>query len=199
MRCAAGNGVGAAAWYTGRMPLSHIDAVMGLDGTIYAIAGRIPQSDGPGMALSTWRMKREPGPGHYDKDRPTIIAWVSRQGAVVLQATKDFTVKTVQKAGDSAVRTGSRLHTDSASSYRAACLFALLKPSVRVLRSISKTTLAGSLGFFQCLRNFRQLTAFEQAELILHAALAPSVASRARRGKFIRLLDHFGLLQTAKM
>jgi hypothetical protein len=29
------------------------------------------------------RKKREPGRGHYDKDRPAIIAWVSRQGAVV--------------------------------------------------------------------------------------------------------------------
>src|ERR687888_429993 len=28
------------------------------------------------------RKKREPGRGHYDKDRPAIIAWVSRQGAV---------------------------------------------------------------------------------------------------------------------
>ena len=36
------------------------------------------------------RKKREPGRGHYDKDRPAIIAWVSRQGAVVMQATKDF-------------------------------------------------------------------------------------------------------------
>src|SRR5262252_11020538 len=41
------------------------------------------------------RKKREPGRGHYDKDRPAIIAWVSRQGAVVLQATRDFTVQTV--------------------------------------------------------------------------------------------------------
>jgi transposase-like protein len=63
--------------------------------------------------------KREPGRGHYDKDRPAIIAWVSRQGAVVIQTTRDFTVKTVQKAADLAVQTGSRLYTDSASSYRA--------------------------------------------------------------------------------
>jgi hypothetical protein len=65
------------------------------------------------------RKKREPGRGHYDKDRPAIIAWVSRQGAVVIQATRDFTVKTVQKAADLAVQAGSRLSTDSASSYRA--------------------------------------------------------------------------------
>ena len=65
------------------------------------------------------RKKREPGRGHYDKDRPAIIAWVSRQGAVVIQATRDFTVQTVQKAADLAVQTGSRLYTDSASSYRA--------------------------------------------------------------------------------
>src|SRR3989454_5579190 len=65
------------------------------------------------------RKKREPGRGHYDKDRPAIIAWVSRQGAVVIQATRDFTVKTVQKAADIAVHASSRLSTDSASSYRA--------------------------------------------------------------------------------
>jgi hypothetical protein len=38
---------------------------------------------------------------------------------VVIQATRDFTVKTVQKAADLAVHAGSRLYTDSASSYRA--------------------------------------------------------------------------------
>jgi hypothetical protein len=65
------------------------------------------------------RKKREPGRGHYDKDQPAIIAWLSRQGAVVMQATRDCTVKTVQKAAAMAVRAGSRLYTDSASSYRA--------------------------------------------------------------------------------
>jgi hypothetical protein len=65
------------------------------------------------------RKKREPGRGDYDKDRPAISAWVSRQGAVVIQATKAFTVKTVQKAADLAVPAGSRLSTDAASSYRA--------------------------------------------------------------------------------
>jgi len=44
--------------------------------------------------------KREPGRGHDDKDWPAIIAWVSRQGSVVVQGVKDFTVKTVQKAAD---------------------------------------------------------------------------------------------------
>jgi transposase-like protein len=170
------------------------------------------------------RKKREPGRGHYDKDRPAIIAWVSRQGGVVIQATRDFRVKTVQKAADLAMQKGSRLYTDSASSYRALtgymhdfvnhtkkeyargevhenraeCLFSLLKPYLRVFRGISKTNLAGYLGFFQFLRNFHQLTAFEQAELILHAALDPSVASRARKGEFVKGLDHFDLLQTAR-
>jgi transposase len=142
------------------------------------------------------RKKREPGRGHDDKDRPAIIAWVSRQGAVVLQATRDLTVKTVQKAADIAMQTGSRLYTDSASSYRALTgyahafvnhtqkeyargdvhenraegLFSLLKPYLRVFRGISKMNLPGYLGFFQFLRNYRQLTAFEQAELIWYAA-----------------------------
>ena len=170
------------------------------------------------------RKKREPGRGHYDKDRPAIIAWVSRQGSVVIQATRDFTVKTVQKAADIAMQAGSRLYTDSASSYRlitgyehdsvnhtqkeyargevhenrAECLFSLLKPYLRVFRGISKTNLPGYVGFFQFLRNFHQLTAFEQAELILYAALDPAVASKARKGDFVRCLDHFDLLQTAR-
>ena len=169
------------------------------------------------------RKKREPGRGHYDKDRPAIIAWVSRQGSVVIHATKDFTVQTVQKAADLAVQAGSRLYTDSASSYRALkgyvhefvnhtqkeyargdvhenraeCLFSLLKPYLRVFRGLSKGNLAGYVGFFQFLRNFRQHNACEQAELILQAALDPAIASRARQGEFVRCFDHFDLLQTA--
>lgn len=168
------------------------------------------------------RKKREPGRGHYDKDRPAIIAWVSRQGGVVIQATRDFTVKTVQKAADLAMQAGSKLYTDSASSYRlitgyehdcvnhtkkeyargdvhenrAECLFSLLKPYLWVFRGISKTNLPGYVGFFQFLRNYRQLTALEQAEMILYTALDPSVASRSRKGDFVRCLDHFDQLQT---
>src|SRR5438128_3310414 len=136
--------------------------------------------------------------------------------------TRDFTVKTVQKAADLAVQAGSRLSTDSASSYRAVkgyvhefvnhtqkeyargdvhenraeCLFSILKPYLRVFRGIRKMHLPGYLGFFQFLRNFRSQNAFEQAELILQAALDPSVASKARKGDFLRWLDHFDLLQT---
>jgi ISXO2-like transposase domain len=120
------------------------------------------------------RKKREPGRGHYEKDRRAIIAWVSRLGAVVIQATKDFTVKTVQKAADIAMHAGSRLYTDSASSYRALkgyvhefvnhtqkeyaqedvhenraeCLFSLLKLYLRVFRGLSKTNLPGYVSFF---------------------------------------------------
>src|SRR5438309_3861295 len=169
------------------------------------------------------RKKREPGRGHDDKDRPAIIAWVSRQGAVVIQATRDFTVRTVQKAADLAVQAGSRLSTDSASSYqavtgyvhafvnhtkkeyargdvhenRAERLFSLLKPYLRVFRGISKFNLPGYVGFFQFLRNFRQRNAFEQTELILQAALDPAIASRAKKGEFVKCFDHFDLLQTA--
>jgi hypothetical protein len=169
------------------------------------------------------RKKCEPGRGHDDKDRPAIIAWISRQGAVVIHAPKDCTLQTVQKAAHVAVHAGSRLSTDSASSSqalkgywhefvnhtkkeyargevhenRAECLFSLLKPYLRVFRGLSKTNLPGYVGFFQFLRNFRQQNAFEQAELILQAALDPVVASRARRGEFVQCLDHFDLLQTA--
>ena len=40
-------------------------------------------------------------------------------GACRHPGDRDFTVKTVQKAADIAVQVGSRLYTDSASSYRA--------------------------------------------------------------------------------
>jgi ISXO2-like transposase domain len=48
-----------------------------------------------------------------------MIAWVSRRGSVVVQVVKGFPVKTVWKAADLAVHTGSRLSTDPASRYRA--------------------------------------------------------------------------------
>ena len=80
---------------------------------------------------------------------------------------------------------------------RAECLFSLLKPYLRVFRGVSKFNLSGYVGFFQFLRNFRQRNAFEQTELILQAALEPSVASRARKGTFVTCFGHFDLLQTA--
>jgi transposase-like protein len=168
------------------------------------------------------RKKREPGRGHDDKDRPASIAWVSRQGSVVVQAARDFTGTTVQQAADRAMQAGSRLSTDSASNYRALkgslhafvkhtqqayargevpenraeCLFSLLKPYLRVFRGIGTCNLPGYLGFCQFLRNMRQRNAFEQAELILQAALDPTLASRARRGECVKCFDHFDLLQT---
>jgi transposase-like protein len=204
-----------------------------LDGTVeaddlYHTAGQKGQAKKGGTKSlgrkpRSRRKKREPGRGHYDKDRPAIIAWISRQGGVVIQVTRDFTVKTVQTAADIAMQRGSRLLTDSASSYRALtgylheyvnhtkkeyargdvhenraeCLSSLLKPYLRIFRGISKTNLPGYVGFFQFLRNFHQLTAFEQAEMILYAALDPAIASRAKKGDFVRYLDHFDLLQTA--
>ena len=80
---------------------------------------------------------------------------------------------------------------------RAECLFSLLKPYLRVFRGLSKCNLPEYVGCFQFLRNFRQQNAFEQAELILQAALDPAIATRARRGEFVRCLDHFDLLQIA--
>ena len=73
----------------------------------------------------------------------------------------------------------------------------MLKPYLRVFRGLSKLNLPGYVGFFQFLRNFRQQNAFEQAELILHAALDPAIARRAKKGEFVPCFDHFDLLQTA--
>src|SRR6201982_2697816 len=153
---------------------------------LYHTAGHKGQAKGGskkslGRRARGRRKKREPGRGHYDKDRPAIITWASRQGAVVIQATKDSRVKTVQKAGDTAVQAGTPLYTASASSYRAVkgyvhefvnhtqkeyargdvhenradCLFSLLKPYLRVFRGLSITNLPGYVSFFQFLRNFR--------------------------------------------
>src|SRR5262245_57285723 len=82
---------------------------------------------------------------------------------------------------------------------RAECLFSLLKSYLRAFRGVSKTNLPGYVGFFQFLRNFHQLTAFEQAEMILYAALDPAVACKARKGDFVRCLDHFKLLQSRRL
>jgi hypothetical protein len=65
-------------------------------------------------------------------------------------------------------------------------------------RGISKFNLPGYVGFFQFLRNFRPLHAFEQAELTLQAALDPAIARRAKKGEFVTCFDHFDLLQTAR-
>src|SRR5262249_3103306 len=137
---------------------------------------------------------------------------------------RDCTVKTVQKAAAIAVRTGRWLYTDSASSsravrgyvhefvhptqkayargevheHRAACLFSFLKPYLRGFRGLSKSNLSGDVGFCPFLRNVRQQNACEQAELSFWAALDPAMASRARRGEFVRCLDYFDLLQTAR-
>src|SRR5947199_10357864 len=109
------------------------------------------------------------------------------------------------------MQAGRKLSTDSASSYRlitgyahdsvnhtkkeyargevhenrAECLFSLLKPYLRVFRGLSKTNLPGYVGFFQYLRNFHQLTAFEQAEMILYAAIHPAGAGTASKGSFV--------------
>ena len=66
-----------------------------------------------------------------------------------------------------------------------------------MFRGVSKGNLAGYIGFFQFLRNFRQQNACEQAELILRAALDPAIASRAKKGEFVKGFDHFDLLQIA--
>jgi len=67
---------------------------------------------------------------------------------------------------------------------------------LRVFRGVRKGNLPGYVGFFQFLRNFRQYNACEQAELILRAALDPTIARRARKGALVTCFDHFDLLQT---
>ena len=76
-------------------------------------------------------------------------------------------------------------------------MFSLLKPYLRVFRGISRLNVPGYVSFFQFLRNFRQQNACAQAELILRAALDPTIASGVSKGEFVKCLDHFDLLQIA--
>jgi hypothetical protein len=62
---------------------------------------------------------------------------------------------------------------------------------------VSKGNLPGDIGFFQFLRNFRQHNACEQAELILWAALDPTITHKAKQGEFVTRFDYFDFLQTA--
>ena len=62
----------------------------------------------------------------------------------------------------------------------------VIASDIGVQAPCSKYNLPGDVGFFQFLRNFRQQNAFGQAELILRAALDPAIATRARRGEFVK-------------
>jgi hypothetical protein len=70
------------------------------------------------------------------------------------------------------------------------------RPGLKRYWCNGKFNLPGYVGFFQFLRNFRQHNAFEQAEMILQAALEPVIASRAKKEEFVKCFDHFDLLQT---
>src|SRR5262245_22192458 len=75
--------------------------------------------------------QRAPGREHYDKARPALIAWVSRQGAVVIQATRDCTVQTVQKAAELAVQAGggcTRIRPAVLGRSRAMCTRSSITP-----------------------------------------------------------------------
>jgi hypothetical protein len=67
-------------------------------------------------------------------------------------------------------------HGGDVHENRAECLCSFLKPYLRVFRGLSKLNLPGYVGFFQFLRHFRHQNAFEQAALILYAALEPNIA-----------------------
>lgn len=129
------------------------------------VLGRLPRRRGK---------KQPPGRGHYTKDSPAIIAWVSRNGYTVLHIVKDFASETVQKAANIAVKAASSIYTDSARSYqtlsgyihefvnhskreytsldvhenRAENLISLLRPYVAVFRGVGKQNLPGYIGFF---------------------------------------------------
>jgi len=91
----------------------HVEGTVEAD-ELYHTAGRKGQAPHGGKKSlgrrpRQRRKKREPGRGHADQDRPAMIAWVRRRGAVVLQGVRALTVTTVQQAVDLAVHAGRRL------------------------------------------------------------------------------------------
>lgn len=211
-------------WHLRNLALSYeisrkLEGVVEVD-EIYQTCGMKGQAEGGGeknldREPRSRGKKKGPGRGHYDKDTPVLIAWVSRAGKVVLQVLRDFTSDTVEDAAMRAVEPGSTIYSDSASSYkvlseagykhdyvnhskgeyargevhenRSECMFSLLKPYIWVFRGISKQLLPAYIAFFQFLRNFRELNCFGKAELILQAGLDPEIARKARNGEYARI------------
>ena len=159
------------------------------------------------------RKKCEPGRGHYAKDRPAIIAWVSRQGRSSSRRPKIHREDGAEgsrpccPSGQSSLYRlgeqlsgGEGLHARVRQSYEERIrAWGGARESGRVPVLLTQTisarvswpqqvNLPGYVGFFQFLRNVCQQNACEQAELILRAALDPVIASRARRGEFVRVL-----------
>ncbi len=130
---------------------------------------------------------------------PGSAAWQWKAAEYPRQPGSSICRSSHQEAFDERCRTlpHNSVECGDVHENRAECLFSLLKPYPRVFRGVSKFNLPGYVGFFQFLRNFRQHNAFEQAELILRAALDPTIANRARKGEFVKCFDHFDLLQTA--
>ena len=60
-----------------------------------------------------------------------------------------------------------------------------------------KTQLTGLHRLLSISEELESKNAFEQAEMILYAALSPCVAKKARKGEFVKCFDHFDLLHTA--
>jgi transposase-like protein len=218
-------------WYFRNAAISYeicrqLDGIVEAD-EIYQTAGNKGQSKTGGCKELNHQprkrgKKQPPGRGHYEKDSPAIIAYVSRSGYTVLIVAKDFTIETVQKSTNIAVKSGSTIYTDSAKSYKALvgyihdCVnhsqkeyargevhenrsencFSLLRPYLDVFRGIGKANLPGYIGFFQFMRNHSPLNAFQQSEMILHAMLDPDITSKIKKGDFVKQLDHFKLLQS---
>jgi transposase-like protein len=208
-------------WHLRNLALSYeisrkLEGIVEVD-EIYQTCGMKGQAEGGGKKElerdpRSRGKKKERGRGHYDKDTPVIIAWVSRAGKVVLQVLRDFTSKTIKEAAMRAVKTGSTVYSDSAGSYqslseigyehdyvnhskgeyargevhenRSEGMFSLLKPYIWVFRGISKQLLPAYIAFFQFLRNFSELNCFGKAELILQAGLDPKIAGKAREGEY---------------
>jgi hypothetical protein len=115
----------ACRWWFRNVALSYevnrqLDGIIEAD-EIYQTSGNKGRSKTGKKELNHQPRKRgkkqPPGRGHFKKDSPAIIAWVSRTGYTVLTVVKDFTIATVQKAAE--IATGSTLYTDSAKSYHA--------------------------------------------------------------------------------
>jgi len=120
---------------------------------------------------------------------PDVLNIISLHGAITIDdpGSNDICVKTV------IIHSYARgeVHENGSENE-----FSLLRPFLVVFRGISKHNLPGYIGFYQFLRNYRKLNAFQQTSLILQALLEPALSQRIKDGDFVKIFDRFNLLHT---
>jgi transposase-like protein len=151
-------------------------------------------------------VRREPGRGHADKDRPVVFVLVARGGLRIVEAGASIDQATLRPLFERYVPQGSRVCADSARCYTllgalgyqveqvnhgageyvrgdvhentAECEIGLLQQFLLAHRGISMATLPSYLKLHQFRRNERERAYWEQACLLLAALLGQEPSPR---------------------